>query len=60
MSITSTAEFEGLKRIGRIVRAALDAMAAAVEPGISTAELDEIARKALAAQGAESSARNVY
>jgi methionyl aminopeptidase len=35
-------------------------MATAVTPGISTAELDGIGRKILAAEGAESSARKVY
>jgi methionyl aminopeptidase len=60
MSIKSTAEFEALKRIGRIVRSTLDTMAAAVRPGISTAELDEIAKKSLASHGAESSPPKVY
>jgi len=60
MSIKSTAEFEALKRIGRIVRITLDTMASAVRPGISTAELDEIAKRSLAAQGAESSPPKVY
>jgi methionyl aminopeptidase len=60
MSIKSTAEFEGLKNIGQIVRVTLDAMASAVEPGISTAELNQIAARELAMHGAESSARKVY
>jgi hypothetical protein len=51
MSIKSTAEFEALQKIGRIVRSTLDTMAAAVRPGISTAELNEIAKKSLASQG---------
>ena len=60
MSIKSTAEFEALRRIGRIVRSTLDAMATAVRPGISTAELDGIAKKTLAFHGAESSPPKVY
>ena len=42
MSIQSQAEFEKLRAIGRIVRKALDKTAAAVQPGITTGELDEI------------------
>jgi methionyl aminopeptidase len=60
MSIKSAAEFEALKRIGQIVRSTLDAMAAGVRPGVSTAELDQIAKTCLAAQGAESSPPKVY
>ncbi len=42
MSIRSQKEFEKLRVIGRIVRQALDKTAAAVRPGITTGELDEI------------------
>jgi methionyl aminopeptidase len=60
MSIKSTEEFEALQQIGRIVRSTLDTMAAAVRPGISTAELNEIAKKSLASHGAESSPPKIY
>jgi methionyl aminopeptidase len=60
MSIKSTAEFEALKEIGQIVGSTLDKMTAAVKPGVSTAELDQIAKKSLAAQGAEPSPAKVY
>ena len=60
MSIKSAAEFEALKHIGQIVRITLDKMAAAVRPGISTAELDEVGRKSLLSYGAESSPPKVY
>jgi methionyl aminopeptidase len=53
MSIKSHAELEGLKRSGRIVRVALDTMAAAVQPGITTAELNAIGARTLAEFGAE-------
>ncbi len=60
MSIKTTAEFDGLRRIGRIVRLALDRMAAKVQAGITTAELETIGAKALAEFGAESSPPKVY
>src|SRR5579883_2508435 len=60
MSIRSQAQFEKLRVIGRIVRRALDAAAAAVRPGITTAELDAIAARVLAEHGAESAPPKVY
>ena len=57
MSIKSQAELEGLKRSGRILRVALDTMAAAVQPGITTAELNAIGARTLAEFGAEPSSR---
>ena len=52
MSIKSRYEFEKLRAIGGIVRKALDAMAAAVWPGVATAELDRMeVRQALTAIG---------
>lgn len=60
MSIKSAAELEALKHIGQIVHSTLDRMGRAVAPGISTAELDEIARKWLHSHGAEPSPAKVY
>ena len=60
MSIRSQAQLEKLRVIGRIVRLTLDRVAAAVRPGVSTAELDEIGARALAEQGAESAPPKVY
>src|ERR1700687_2005350 len=60
MSIRSNAELEKLRIIGRIVRKALDAAAAVVRPGITTAELDEVGARALAENGAESAPPKVY
>ncbi len=60
MSIRSQAEFEKLRAIGRIVRQALDKTAAAVRPGITTRELDEIGGGVLAQNGAESAPPKVY
>src|SRR5271166_3521442 len=60
MSIRSQAELEELRVIGRIVRQALDKTAAAVRPGITTRELDEIGARVLAQNGAESAPPKVY
>jgi len=60
MSIRSQAEFEKLRAIGRIVRQTLDKTAAAVRPGITTGELDEIGATVLAQNGTESAPPKVY
>src|ERR1700733_14602934 len=60
MSIRSQAEFEKLRAIGRIVRQALDKTAAAVRPGITTQELNDIGAGVLAHNGAESAPPKVY
>ena len=60
MSITSSDQLEKLRACGRIVAKALRAMAAAVRPGVTTAELSEIGAKVLAAHGARSSPPMVY
>ena len=54
MTITTEEELERLKEIGRICAVAREAMATAMRPGMTTAELDEIGRKILAGNGAES------
>jgi methionyl aminopeptidase len=60
MSIKSHSEFDKLRVIGKIVRKALDEMAEAARPGITTAELDRIGAKVLAEYGAESAPPKVY
>jgi len=60
MSINSPEELEKLKACGRIVARALRAMAAAVRPGVTTAELSAIATKMLVENGAQSSPPLVY
>ena len=60
MSIRSQAQLEKLRAIGRIVRLALDRTAAAVRPGVTTAELDAIGARVLAEHGAESAPPKVY
>src|ERR1700760_2024219 len=60
MSIRNQAQLDKSRAIGRIVRRALDRTAAAVRPGITTAELDAIGAQVLAAHGAESAPPKVY
>ena len=60
MSIRSHAQLDKLKDIGRIVRQALDRAAAAVRPGITTAEVDAVGARVLAENGAESAPPKVY
>lgn len=60
MTITSDADLEKLKAIGRICAVARDAMAAALRPGITTLELDDIGRKILDDHGARSAPEITY
>jgi methionyl aminopeptidase len=60
MTVTKPEELEGLKAIGRIVRLTLDEMAAAVRPGVTTAQIDAVGAAALLRMGAESSPPKAY
>jgi methionyl aminopeptidase len=60
MSISSPADLEGIRRVGRIVAAALEAMRSAVAPGMTTAALDAIGEAVLERLGARSAPRLVY
>jgi methionyl aminopeptidase len=60
MSITSQAEWDGLREVGRIVRLTLDAMEQQVLPGITTVALDEVASAVFRAHGARSAPALVY
>jgi methionyl aminopeptidase len=60
MSISSPADLEGIRRAGRIVAAALEAMRSAVVAGITTAELDAIGEAVLERHGARSAPRTLY
>lgn len=60
MSINSPGQLEKLRACGRIVAKALRAMAAAVRPGVTTAELSAIGSKILDDNGAQSSPPLVY
>jgi methionyl aminopeptidase len=60
MTITSEEELERLKVIGRICAIARDTMATALEPGMTTRELDDIGRKVLEDHGARSAPEITY
>jgi Xaa-Pro aminopeptidase len=60
MTIGSEEDLERLKAIGRVCATARDAMAAALRPGITTAELDAIGKSVLDAHGARSAPALTY
>ncbi|MCD7109086.1 type I methionyl aminopeptidase [Rhizobium sp. DKSPLA3] len=60
MTLENADDLERLKEIGRICANALQIMGAALEPGMTTADLDLIGRKALEAEGAQSAPELSY
>ena len=60
MTIQTDDELRALEAVGRLVAAVLRAMEDAVRPGITTAEIDEIAARLLEHHGARSAPRLVY
>lgn len=60
MSIDDERDLEGMRAAGRAVHAALEAMRAAVAPGVSTADLDAVAARVMRAHGARSAPQLVY
>ncbi|SEB96432.1 type I methionyl aminopeptidase [Rhodobacter sp. 24-YEA-8] len=60
MTITHQDELDSLRHIGRIVANTLLAMAKAMEPGMTTLELDEIGARLLDREGAVSAPRSAY
>ncbi|WP_283178163.1 type I methionyl aminopeptidase [Gemmobacter sp. 24YEA27] len=60
MTITHQDELESLRHIGRIVANTMLAMARAMEPGMTTLELDEIGTGLLEREGAVSAPRSAY
>ena len=60
MSITTPEELAALRVAGAVVRRMLDAMKAAVRPGVTTAELDEISARVMRDNGARSAPQLVY
>jgi len=60
MTIGSEDELEKLKTAGRVVARTLKAMGEALEPGITTRELDDIGRRLLELDGARSAPELTY
>ncbi|UYV39296.1 type I methionyl aminopeptidase [Rhodobacteraceae bacterium D3-12] len=60
MTITRQDELDGLKDIGRILANTLQTMARAMEPGMTTAELDQIGADHLERHGATSAPNSTY
>lgn len=60
MTITNEDELAGMKVIGRIVANTLKIMSTALEPGMTTRELDEIGREVLEREGAQSAPKLTY
>jgi methionyl aminopeptidase len=60
MTISNDNDLTRLKEIGRIVANTLEAMGKALEPGMTTSELDQIGRKLLEAAGARPAPELAY
>ena len=60
MIISNEDELAKLKEIGRLCARAVDLMGKALEPGITTRELDAIGRKLLEDSGAQSAPEHDY
>ena len=60
MSITSESDWRGLREVGEVVRLTLEALEQHTRPGITTGELDEIARRLFDEHGARSAPAITY
>ncbi|WP_407527553.1 type I methionyl aminopeptidase [Methylobacterium oryzisoli] len=60
MTVSSDDDLTGLQQIGRIVADALEAMGKAIEPGMTTRDLDRIGRGVMEAAGARPAPEMVY
>ncbi len=60
MSIEEPEQLAGMRAAGTVVRLMLEGMRAAVRPGITTAELDEVGAGVMRQQGAQSAPALVY
>jgi methionyl aminopeptidase len=60
MIAKTTDDFEGLKEIGRICAAIRDELVKNTQPGITTKELDEMAKELFDKEGAVSAPKGVY
>ncbi len=60
MSVDNERDWEGLRAVGKVVSEVLQEMRKAVRPGVTTAELDAVAARVLAARGARHAPRLDY
>jgi methionyl aminopeptidase len=60
MSIESSADWDGLRAVSAVVRQTLELLEEAVEPGITTGELDRLAATFVRPSGARSAPAQVY
>lgn len=60
MTIESDRDLAGLRRVGKVVALTLQEMKEALEPGMTTAELDSIGAEVLERHGARSAPQMVY
>ena len=60
MQIETEEDLAGMKAVGAVVRDSLAAMRAAVAPGVTTAELDQVAANVMKQAGARSAPKLVY
>jgi methionyl aminopeptidase len=60
MTIRTRADLQALRHVGRLVAESLRHLEAAVRPGMTTAELDDVARRFLTERGARSAPQRDY
>src|SRR5690625_988291 len=60
MTVDNQRDIDGILRVGRIVAYVRDAMLAAIEPGMTTGELDDMGAALLEKEGAQSAPRVMY
>ena len=60
MSITSEMDWTGLREVGRVVHLTLEALQRHTRPGVTTAELDDVAARIFARHDAHSAPAAVY
>ena len=60
MTVENERDLDGLRRIGRILGQALRDLGERLEPGMTTAELDELAREFLEEHGARPAPRLAF
>lgn len=60
MTVSGDEDLAGMKEIGRVVANTLEAMGKAIEPGMTTRELDEIGRRLMEQAGARPAPEMVY